>query len=349
MLTVGRMGRLGGDGGRRFNVGKLTRSPTRASAAAAGTGTAPMTGRASLSRRCCRRRWSGRIDILGGQVLHRLIPIKVTHIDRFSRLEVVPAQGVIPREHEVIEILTGTVLGHASPLGDVKGRLLLASSLLSASASATGGRLLQLPSDLGRLLPQSLAGLLPGLLVADVVPQSCLVVHLEESAGRTLGSPLLDDFQSHDGLVEPLGIDVLDLATFDPLAVPLVAGMVVGTAAAAVEDVVVGRIADVLEGPVGVLLGMGRISRRNRSSSRGGTSSCCCGGDSASFHIGRGYASGGIARRHAAAVGGVGGGALLLLPPGSGPWAHECYVSCSGSRVDLMLDVLARFQSVPKK
>ena len=324
MLTVGRMGRLGGDGGRRFNVGKLTRSPTRASAAAAGTGTAPMTGRASLSRRCCRRRWSGRIDILGGQVLHRLIPIKVTHIDRFSRLEVVPAQGVIPREHEVIEIVTGTVLGHASTLGDVEGRL-LPGSLLSASASA-GSRLLHFPSDLRSLLPQGLAGLLPGLLVADVVPKPGLLVHLEESAGRTLGSPLLDDLEGNDGLVEALGIDVLDLAIFDPLAVALVAGMVVGTAAAAVEDVVVGRIADVLEGPVGVLvLGSVRISRSSRSRSRGGTSLCCC-GDSASLHIGRGYAGGtSIARRHAV-VGAVGGGALLLLPPGTGPWAHECWV-----------------------
>ena len=76
-----------------------------------------------------------------------------------------------------------------------------------------------------------------------------------------MGSPLLDDFERDDGLVEPLGIDVLDLAIFDPLAVPLVARVVVGAAPSAVEDVVVGRIADAFEGPVGVLLlGMGRIS-----------------------------------------------------------------------------------------
>ena len=94
--------------------------------------------------------------------------------------------------------------------------------------------LLELSTDLGGLLPQRLAGLLPGLLVADVVPKTRLVVHLEEPAGRRLRPPLLDDVQGHDGLVEALGIHILDLAIFDPLAVALVAGMVVRSPAAAV-------------------------------------------------------------------------------------------------------------------
>lgn len=121
--------------------------------------------------------------------------------------------------------------------------------------------LLELPTDLGGLLPQRLAGLLPGLLVADVAPKARLVVHLEEPAGRRLRPPLLDNVQGHDGLVEALGIHILDLAIFDQLAVALVAGMVVRSPAAAVQDVVGGGIADVLEGPVGVLGGIGHWGR----------------------------------------------------------------------------------------
>ena len=117
--------------------------------------------------------------------------------------------------------------------------------------------LLELSTDLGGLLPQRLAGLLPGLLVADVVPKTRLVVHLEEPAGRRLRPPLLDDVQGHDGLVEALGIHILDLAIFDPLAVALVTGMMIRSPATAVKDVVGGGIADVLEGPVGVLGGIG--------------------------------------------------------------------------------------------
>ena len=110
MFVVGRMGRLGG-GRWWLDVGKLARSPTRAAAAC----TTPMTGRAS---RWCWR-WSG--HILGRKIFNWRIPIKVTNIDCFSRLEVVPAKGVISCEHEVIEIVS--VLGLASTLGNVEGGL----------------------------------------------------------------------------------------------------------------------------------------------------------------------------------------------------------------------------------
>jgi len=62
-----------------------------------------------------------------GQMLHRLVPVKVSDVDRLPGLEVVPAEGVIPSQHEVAEV--AGIPGLASPLGDVEGRL--PDSLLS--------------------------------------------------------------------------------------------------------------------------------------------------------------------------------------------------------------------------
>mmetsp|Transcript_8170 Transcript_8170/g.22746 ORF Transcript_8170/g.22746 Transcript_8170/m.22746 type:complete len:369 (+) Transcript_8170:1332-2438(+) len=242
MVLVRRMRRLGGG---RFDEGELARSPPRATAGGASLigmmiPSTTMTGRAG----CRRRRGRRSIHILGRQILHRLVPIEIANDHRLSGLNVVPAQGVIPGEHEMIEIRPA--LGHASADGDVEGCLL--GSLISILARITpgGGSLLELPADLGGLLPQRLAGLLPGLLVADVAPEARLVVHLEEAAGGALRPPPPDDVEGDDGLVEALGIHVLDLAVLDPPAVALVAGVVVRPPAAAVQDVVGGGIADVL-------------------------------------------------------------------------------------------------------
>ena len=77
-----------------------------------------------MTGRYCRRR---SVRILGRQLPHWFFPIETTDLHRLSRLKVVPAQGVIPGEHEVIEIVTA--LGNTSALGDVEGCLL--ASLVS--------------------------------------------------------------------------------------------------------------------------------------------------------------------------------------------------------------------------
>ena len=98
---------------RRLDESKLARPPPR-----------PTAGGTTMTGRYCRRR---SVRILGRQLPHRFFPIETTDLYRLSRLKVVPAQGVIPGEHEVIEIVTA--LGNTSALGDVEGCLL--ASLVS--------------------------------------------------------------------------------------------------------------------------------------------------------------------------------------------------------------------------
>mmetsp|Transcript_18738 Transcript_18738/g.37550 ORF Transcript_18738/g.37550 Transcript_18738/m.37550 type:complete len:245 (-) Transcript_18738:17-751(-) len=157
---------------------------------------------------------------------------------------------MITGEHQMVETLLA--LAFSATFRNIECSLLGPFSSILTTAPPTIGLMLQLSTNFWRLLPKGLRRLLPCLLVPDVAPRAGLLVKLQEPSGGALLSPLPDDLKRDDGLVEALGVDVFDLALFDPLAVSLVAGMVIGPAASTVQHIVLGGFLDVLEGPVGV-------------------------------------------------------------------------------------------------
>ena len=120
-------------------------------------------------------------------------------------------------------------------------------------------RLSNLLANFRRPLPQRLRGLLPRLLVANVRPQPRLLILLQKSSRRILRSDGFHDASRHEWLAPLAGVDVVDLAIFDPLAILSVARMVVRAASSSAQHIVIVWCADALHL---LFSGFGRCRRR---------------------------------------------------------------------------------------
>mmetsp|Transcript_6914 Transcript_6914/g.19440 ORF Transcript_6914/g.19440 Transcript_6914/m.19440 type:complete len:324 (+) Transcript_6914:1-972(+) len=134
-------------------------------------------------------------------------------------------------------------------------------------------RLANLLANVGRALPQRLRRLVPGLLIANVRPQPRPLVLLQEPS--PLRSDGFHDAPRQERLAPLAGVDVLHLVIFDPLAILLVARVMIRPPAAAAQHIVVVRHEDVLHhrlfvaAPLLLLLLLLRVGRgRRRQSGR---------------------------------------------------------------------------------